>query len=120
MKIKSFLKKLVPTWKTDEVVRAQNIELLTTLRELLEINKGLNMSVGFLHGQNENLREEAVSLLSAITMQHGGELTIKSEFFDVLTDPSNSNLHLKIERQENKSVILKLEPVEEESESEEE
>lgn len=119
-KAKDFLNKIIPTWKKDEQIRAENLELTKAVQELIYINRGLNSSVGELMRQNDGLKEEAVSLLSAIVCQHGGEFTIKSEFFSVLADPNNSNLRLKLEREEDKSVTLKLVPEQEEEDKEDE
>lgn len=109
-KAREFLNKITPTWKKDEQVRAENAELLKAVEELLSINKGLNTAIGELARQSDGLREEAVTLLSGIVCQHGGELTIKSEFFSALADQNNSNLRLKLERNDDKSITLKLVP----------
>lgn len=114
MKLKDFLKKLMPTWTKYEDLISERDKLLDLAQELLNINKGLNTAVGILNLEKEGLRHEAVTLLSAITFQHGGELSVKAEFFDVLEEPGNSNMKLSIQKQEDKSVILKLEQMEEE------
>lgn len=108
-------KKIFPTWKRDEEVRTQNEQLLILVNELTIQAAGLTYSLGVLGNQIEGLRAEAVNLLSAITAQHGGEFIIKSEFFEVLADPNNKNLELKVEREKDGSVELKLAPRPEEN-----
>lgn len=110
------LKKWIPrvTWKEQpqefkDLQESYN-EALGLLSELNNINRGLNGAVGDLMTKIDNLRQEAITLLSAITFQHGGELVVKQEFFDALTSDDN-NLGLKIERQEDKTVILRLESI---------
>lgn len=115
-------KKLLPTWKRDEQLAAENKNLLELISQVMDVNRGLNMSAGELFRQTEGLREESIQLLSAITFQHQGELIVKGEFFDVLAQPVNSNLNLRIERQDGGNVVLKLIPIdppEEEDEKDE-
>lgn len=102
------IKKLVPTWKRSKELEEENANLLLLAAQWMDINKGLNLAAGELYRQAENVRAEAIHLLSAIAFQYGGEITVKSEFFNVLAEPGNANLNLRIIKQDDGSVVLKL------------
>jgi hypothetical protein len=101
------------TWKSEseEVLELKETlaEVFISAEQLILINRGLNVSIGQFIAEIDNLRAEAVNLLSAITMQHGGKLQVGADFFEVLDDPDGPEVVLKVERQEDNSVTIILE-----------
>jgi hypothetical protein len=107
------LNKYLPrvTWKTDDeektALKAKNEELISLIKQIDSINAGLNVAIGEANSKNEGVKQEAVSLLSAIVLQHGGELTVKHEFREALAS-DETNQMLKIDVLENQDVYLIL------------
>lgn len=52
----------------------------------------------------QNIRQEEVSLLGGIALQHQGEILIKNDFIQMLTSP-DYNLQVVIERSEEKEGV---------------
>jgi hypothetical protein len=107
------LNKYLPrvTWKTDDeektALKAKNEELISLIKQIDSINAGLNVAIGEANSKNVGVKQEAVSLLSAIVLQHGGELTVKHEFREALAS-DETNQMLKIDVLENQDVYLIL------------
>lgn len=101
------------TWEPEPTeLKEQLAEMIEAWIELNSINQGLNQSIGHLMRQIENLRVEAHTVLAAITLQHGGDLLIKADFFEALKSQHSSKLSIK--KEEDESVHLTIEHIEEE------
>jgi hypothetical protein len=107
------LRKLIPrvTWKQEsqEIQELKN-DLLGAkfvIDEYDMLNRGLQITIANVMGAAYNLRDELHNLLSAIALQHGGELVVKKEFFDSVSE-EGAALSLKAMRNEDGSVTLTL------------
>lgn len=116
-KLRTYIPRL--SWKTQEQektdLRTENEHLLAYVSKVENINRALNIALGDSLIQIDNMRSEAVFLLTAIAFKHGGELKIEQEFFDALND--NQKVRLHIQRQEDNSIVISLETDGEEEDS---
>src|SRR5688572_14112294 len=117
-------RKLIPriSWKNEA---EEVVELYRTLAQadnllgqMGNVNRALNIALGQSIEQIDSLRDEALRLFGAITLKHGGELIVEPEFFNTLTE-SDGKLSLRIQRQDDGSVVFTLVNLEDERDQEE-
>lgn len=106
-------KRFIPrvTWKSEAELlveaKSQLVNSSVLLSDCEMSIKALNIALANAQYTIEGMRDEVILLLSAIALQHGGELVVKGEFFESLAD-GTSGLGLRIAVGEDKSRTLKL------------
>lgn len=99
------------SWQSED---AEKQDLKVTLEQTRIFLRAANANVKALlfalaqsSEMNEGIRAETANLLGAIAFQHGGEITVKAEFFEALAS-SEENIKLTVTRDDAGNCTIKL------------
>jgi hypothetical protein len=99
----------VPLPKTYVELKEQNAALKEACVKYAGLCKSLNQTLQFNASEAEktinSIRTQSLVLLGGIALQHQGELLIKDEFMEMITNPEY-RLQVNIERNEDNSGTL--------------
>jgi hypothetical protein len=96
------------TWRwsnlllTDKEMEEDNALLRLLLTDADRLLRSVNDALAYNIQQKEAIRQEAINILAAITLQHNGQIVIKPDFLQLATSE-----HLNISREEDGTLTIK-------------